>query len=190
MPRTLATAAIFFFGYVTTSIIAFWLPTILNHRGASSLMISVTFGAVNAGGVFGILALGFIASRSHARHLLPVVWAIAGACGLAAAIAGLGTGSVALLAIGGYTIGGGAQALSVALANELHWERGLGATSVGFMTGMGRLGQACALGASGAVISFFGQEQMVFGMAGVSAFIAALLGLLAVRRRPVTSTSK
>lgn len=180
---TLAIAAMFFFGYVTTSIIVNWLPTILTHRAASSFIIFVTFGAINAGSVLGMLALGFVASRYHVRYLLAWTWAAAGVCGLAAGIAGFGTASVALLAIGAYTIGAGAQALSVALANDLYKEQGRETTAIGFMTGNGRLGQACALGASGAVISFSGQETLVFELAGVCACIAALLALVAVHSR-------
>jgi AAHS family 4-hydroxybenzoate transporter-like MFS transporter len=174
----------FFFGYVTTSIIAYWLPTILSHRAASPFMILVTFGALNVGGVLGTLALGFIASRAHSRHLLSIAWAAAGVCGLGAAVAGLGTDSIAVLAIGGSTIGAAAQALSVALANAMHREWGLEATSVGFMSGAGRIGQMCALSVSGTVIAFGGRETLLLGMAGVCACIAALLSLLPARPSP------
>lgn len=186
--RTLALAGTFFFGYVTTSIIAFWLPTILSHRAASALMISVTFGAFNIGGVIGIIVLGLLTTRIDARHLLPIAWVAAGACGLAATFAGLSTVSLAVLAVGGYTIAGGANALSVAVANSIYRESGIETTAVGLMTATGRLGQASSLGASGAVISYFGKETSLFGMAGVCACLAGVLGLLVIRmtqrRRP------
>ena len=58
------------------------------------------------------------------------------------------------------------------------------------MTGVGRLGQACALGASGAAIAFVGQETIVFAIAGVSACIAALLGIFVVRHSPAPPTQQ
>lgn len=182
---TLALAGTFFFGYVTTSIIAFWLPTILSHRSASTLLISLTFGAFNVGGVIGIVALGLITARVDARRMLPVAWLAAGACGLASAAEGLGNGGLAALAVLAYTIAGGANAISVAVANGIYRERGIETAAVGLMTGMGRLGQASALGASGAVISLFGQETSLFGMAGLCACLAALLGMLLTRIVPL-----
>lgn len=179
--RTLTVAGMFFFGYVMTSVIVYWLPTILSHRAASPLMIAVAFGAINGGGVLGILLLGWLATIGHSGQVRTLAWAAASICGLGAAVAALSTPLIALLAIGAATIGGGGQALSVALANEMHRERGLQTTSVGFMTGAGRTGQFCALSISGAVVTVSGQETLVFGLAGVAAGVAALLSIIAAR---------
>ena len=188
-PRTAATAAMFFFGFVTTAIIVNWLPTILTHRAASPGMISSTFAAINGGGVIGMVLLGFVASRLRWRPLLPAAWLAAAACGLAASLPGVGSEGLALLAIAGATIGASAQGLSIARANELQRGKGLESTSVGFMAGSGRVGQASALGVSGTVIAIWGQETLVFAMAGFCALIAALLATLAMRPDVETAVS-
>lgn len=178
--RTSTAAAMFFFGYMTTAIIASWLPTVLAHRAASRMMIAATFGAIQVGSVLGVLAFGLVASRTKARSLLPIAWAAAGVCMLAAASIGRGNAGIALLAIAAYAIGAGGQALAMALANDMHRQRRLESTSVGFMTAVGRLGQACSLAVSGEIIALSGRETLVFGMAGVFTCIAALFAFVAV----------
>jgi AAHS family 3-hydroxyphenylpropionic acid transporter len=179
--RTAATALMFFFGYVTTSMIVNWLPTILHHRAASPLMISSVFGGINIGGVLGILALGALATRLRSRWTLAAVWAAAGVCGLCAASPALGNTPVALLAIAAATLASGAQALSVAFANALHRAQGLESTSVGFMTSMGRVGQFTALSSSGLILGLGVSETGLFALAAACAFAAAVIALVVMQ---------
>lgn len=177
--RSFATAAMFFFGYVSTSIIVNWLPTILSERSASPFLISSAFAAMNVGAVVGILSLGLIASKSRWLPLLPLTWTATALFGLATLAHGIGTNGIALLAVLGATAAAGAQGLAIVLANGLHRDRGLEGTTIGFMTGTGRIGQASALAGSGLVMGLGGQDTLVFGMAGISALIAAALALVA-----------
>lgn len=176
--RTIGVAAMFFFGFTTTSIIVYWLPTILAHRAASPLMISVSFASVNGGAVVATALLGWLASRRRDGLVRTLAWSSAALCGLVIAAAPIDTVAIATLAVCGATIGAAAQALSIALANDLHRTSGLQGTSVGLMAGCGRLGQFCSLGISSAVVRWSGQETMVFGLAASTAVAAALLSAI------------
>jgi len=135
-------------------------------------------------GVVAMIGLGFVASRVDRPVLLPLAWLAAAACGLASGLGGFGPSGLTWLAIGGATVGAAAQAISVARANEMQRGTGLESTAIGFMTGCGRVGQACALGVSGLVIGATGVETMVFVLAGMAACGAALLALVVVRPAP------
>ena len=180
---TLALAAMFFFGYITTAIIVNWLPTILAHRNAGPGMISATFSAINAGGMLGVVGLGYIAGRRGPSRLLAAVWLAAGGCGLVAAMA-IATPTLAALGVIGATLGSGAQGLAVARANEMHRSLGLQTTTIGLMTGLGRIGQFTALSLSGVILSVGLREETVFALAGVSACLAAAFALTGTRRSP------
>ncbi|KKC26654.1 MFS transporter [Sphingomonas sp. SRS2] len=179
--RTFIVAGMFFFGFVTTSIMVYWLPTVLSHLAASSFMISATFAGINGGSVVGMLLLGFLASRGRSARIRTWTWASAGLCGLGASLLSGNAAMIALLAIIGATIAAGGQSLAISLANDLHRTTGLQATSVGFMTAAGRIGQFSALGISGVIVAWSGQETVVFALAGVAALLAALLSAIAAR---------
>lgn len=180
-PGTIVTALMFFFGYVTTSIIANWLPTILGNRDASPLMIALTFAGVNLGGLISAFAIGLLADATRSRWVLVLAWASVGACGVAAGLAALDISALAALAIASSSLGVAAQSLSVALANLLHRERGLEATSVGFMTASGRAGQFAVLSLVSVLLGAGMPESGLFVIAGVSAAIAAVLAFAVVR---------
>jgi MFS family permease len=179
--RTIAIGIMFFFGYVTTSVIVFWLPTILNHRHASTGMISVTFGALNVGGFFGTLALGWLSTRPAFVWTLPAGWGIAGLCALCAALPMLHAEPMALLATVAASVAAGSQALSVAAANQLHRARALESTSVGFAASLGRVGQFAALSLTGVVLGWGAPETSLFAFAGASAVIAAMIAVFVAR---------
>lgn len=181
---TLALAAMFFFGYITTAIIVNWLPTILVHRDAGPGMISATFSAINAGGMLGVVCLGYVAGRRGLSRLLAAVWLAAGGCGLVAAAAAIATPTLAALGVIGATLGSGAQGLAVARANEMHRSLGLQTTTIGLMTGLGRIGQFTALSLSGVILSVGFREETVFALAGISACLAAAFALIGTRRSP------
>lgn len=189
--RTIGVAGMFFFGFITTSIIVNWLPTILSHRAASPLTISVSFAGVNGGAVVVTAWLGWLASRGSAGVVRTLAWGAAAVCGAAITLAASSTAAIAILAVTGAMIGAGGQALSIALANDLHRARGLQSSSIGFMAGSGRLGQFCALGISSTVVGWTGRETMVFGLAAFTAAIAALLSAAVGARagRPATPLS-
>lgn len=182
-------AGMFFFGYVITALITNWLPTILAHRGASPLMISVTFGALTVSGIIGILLLGLVATKTQLPGLVPIVWLVASLTAMTAVIGGLGTQAVALLALAACTTATGAQVLSIAMTNTLYRERGLETSAIGIMTALGRVGQASALGVSGLIMTFAGSETAVFAFAGVCGIVAALFGVLVIRFRAGSSHS-
>ena len=170
---TVATALMFFFGYVTTSIINNWLPTILTQGKASVLLVSLAFAGMNVGSAIATLALGFLSSRAKSPRLLSAAWALTACCVAGAAWPALGLLPVTLLAVGGATLGAGTQALSVAFANRLHRERHLESATVGLMISAGRIGQFGALTASGFVVEIGLPETSLFAFAGISASIAA-----------------
>lgn len=174
--RSLPTLAMFFFGYVTTSMIVNWLPTVLDHEGATPAMISATFAGINVGSAAGSFALGFLSSRFRSRFSLMLAWAVAGACAIAASLPGAAT-QLAVFAALAATLAAGSQALSVALANRLHVGRNLESTTVGLMLSGGRIGQFAALGVSGVLLAAGLPERSLFAFAGASACVAALIAL-------------
>lgn len=180
-PRTLLVAGMFFTGFITTAIIVYWTPTILNQRDSSPAVISATFAGINGGAVVGPLLFGWLGSRGRAGRVRTLAWTGAALSGIVAAFGTTSTTAIAVLAIIGTIMGAGAQALSYALANELHRARGLQTTSMGFMSGTARLGQFSALSVSGAVVAFTAQGTTVFALAGVTAAVAAALSLVAIR---------
>jgi MFS transporter, AAHS family, 4-hydroxybenzoate transporter len=184
---TLLVGGMFFFGYVPTVIVAQWLPTILSHRAASPLMISGTFAAISAGGLVANLVFGALAARGTAGRVRTLTWGLTAAFGFAAAVTALNTDTIALLAVVSAIIGTAGLPLSIALANRIYADQQLQATTVGFMTGVGRIGQVFALGLSGALVSFAGQEMAVFTLGGAGATLAALFSALLLRRAPVLS---
>lgn len=185
--RSAVTAAMFFFGYVVTSMLVSWLPTVLNHRGASALLVSSAFISINIGSTLGAVGLGFLAQRFAARSMLSIAWALAGLCLLGMAMSAFGVGALALLAAAGGTVAAGGQALSVALASRLYPGGGLEATSIGLMVGFGRLGQIIALNLSGSVLAHGVAEQGIFAIAAVSASVAAICAVFLVRTERVPS---
>jgi len=186
-PRTIAGAAMFFFGYVMTSIFISWLPTILAHRHASAGLIFLAFMGINIGGVVGALALGWIASLMRSAFTVAAAWAVAGLFGLTIGLPNLSNILVVWLAIAGYAVAAGSQALSVSFATQLHRARNLETTSIGFMTSAGRCGQVCTLSASGALLGSGLPETSLLFFAGASALIGATVGLFAARK-PAGST--
>ena len=185
--RTAIVAAMFFFGFVSTANIVAWLPTVLRHQGASPILVSVSFASVNAGALFATALLGLLAARYGPGLARTAAWSAAAACGLAIIFSTPSTTTIALLATAGAIAGAAAQALSVALANEMYAAQGLQSSTLGFMTGSGRFGQFCGLASSGAIVSWSGQETIVFGVTGVTAGAAALFSLLAAANRPAST---
>ena len=178
--RSLAMLTVFFFGYVTTSIIVNWLPTVLDHGGGSPALISATFAGVNVGGAVGIFALGLYSTRFPSRYNLALTWGIAGVAALACAMVA-SLDHVAVVAIFAATVATGSQALSVALANRLHPGSNLESATVGFMISGGRIGQFSALGLSGPLLAAGVPERGLFAFAGGSACIAAAVALVLAR---------
>ena len=181
---TAATAAMFFFGYITTSVVVNWLPTILAHRHASDLMVSITFASINIGGALGTMALGLLSRRTASSPLLVASWAGAGVLAILAVGAGANLVAFCALAVASATLGAGSQALSVAFANRLHRRRRLEATTVGLMIGIGRVGQVAALSVTGLLVGAGLTEVGLLGVAGGAACIAALLAMLVRRYAP------
>lgn len=180
--RSAGTLLMFFFGYVTTSVIVNWLPTVLAHGRASPATIAIAFGAINVGGAVCTFALGFVSTRFPFRLTLAIAWAVAGLCAAAAAAPGLGVTGTAVLAVAGATAAAATQGLSVAFANRVHRGHGLETTAVGLMISGGRVGQFCALGLSGVVLGLGLPERGLFAFAGGSAGLAALIAAMLVRR--------
>lgn len=185
--QTIATALMFFFGYITTSMIVNWLPTILNHSNASALMISATFAGVNVGSALGALGLGYVSSHTHSAYVLTIAWISTGICVGCAALPGTEPMLLAFLGIAAATAGVGSQSLSVAYANRLHHSSNLESTSIGFMIGAGRVGQFTALSASGALLAIGLPEKSVLAVAGVSACIAGIVALLIAKQEVLLS---
>lgn len=177
--ETTITAVMFLFGYVNSSVVVNWLPTILDHSGASPSMISAAFGAVNVGAVVGMVGLAVLSSRLQSAWTLVFAWGCAGALALVASLPGITAAVMALLAIGSYTVAAGAQALSVAFANRLHRDVGLESSTVGLMVSAGRIGQFAGLSVSGLLLAVNMPERGVFAMAGICACVAAGIALLA-----------
>lgn len=179
---TLTVAAMFFLGFITTSIVVSWLPTILTNRGASALTIAVSFAGINGGAILTTVLFGMLAARGAPGLVRTCAWTGAGICGVGAAAMTVDADMLALMATLAAMVGAGGQALSVGLANALHRSRGLQSTSVGFMAASGRLGQFCALGLSSALVAATGHETAVFVLAGVTACAAALLSAFIARK--------
>lgn len=184
---TFATALMFFLGYVTTSVINNWLPTILTHGKASASLVSLAFAGINIGSAVSTLALGYLSSRARMPYLLAAAWALTGGCVAAAALPSIGLEAVSLFAIGGATLGAGTQALSVAVANRLHRSRGLESATVGLMVSAGRIGQFSALSLSGVLVGHGLPERSLFAFAGLSAVLAAGVALRVASHAPVGS---
>lgn len=179
---TVGTALMFFFGYVTTSVVVNWLPTVLSHAMATPLLVSGTFAGINIGSAVGTLGLGYLSSRLASPRILAAAWFTAGLCALCAVLPGLDLLWLSVLLIAAATVAAGSQALSVAFANRLHRHRGLQSTSVGLMVSAGRVGQFGALSFSGLLLSLGLPERGLFAFAGLSAFAAAGIATLVVRR--------
>lgn len=172
---TITVAAMFFLGFITTSIIVYWLPTILAHRAASPLTISISFAGINIGAIVATIVFGLAAQRGSPGVARTAAWGVAAISGFAATLVTLDNSLLAIIATAAAMVGAGGQALSVSLANEIHRSRGLQSTSVGFMAASGRLGQFSALGASSALVAASGRETIVFALAGLTAGLAAML---------------
>ena len=178
--RLAGAVGIFFFGYMTNALIMSWLPTILVHRHASNAFVSGTFAAANIGGVFGTVALGALAARTGARHLLPAAWFGAGAGLIAAALCGGATG-VGTFAVAAVAITSGAQGLSVARVNHMQRAIGVETALLGLCLGAGRAGQFGILGLSGLTLKFGMRESGLFVVAAVCAALAGIFSALLSR---------
>lgn len=181
--RTLIVAGMFFFGFVTTSLIVYWLPTILSARAASASTVSAAFAGVNGGAVIGTLLFGWLGSLGRPNLARSLAWSGAAVCAFGAGFVEVGVEATAALAVAATMIAAGAQALCFALANTIYRDRGLQTTTVGGMAGTARLGQFLALSVSGFVATLGGRQEHVFALAAACAAVAAALSLLVGRSR-------
>lgn len=186
--RTLTVALMFFFGYVATSVIVAWLPTIMSQSHASPAAVSIAFGALNVGGAAGQYGLGYLSARVRSRHLLVIAWAVTGLFALAAATPGVGLTPLVLCAVASYTVAAGSQALAVGLATRLHPGLQVEASALGFAVSAGRLGQFGALGLSSVLLGLGLSTRALLGMAGWSACAACLAAILVARMRSPSPT--
>lgn len=173
--------AMFFFGYMTTSLIVSWLPTILSRQQGTVGMLSGTFAAVNVGGVAGALLLGWGADRVRNPGLLSVGWIAAGVCALAAGLLMRGNASIAVFSVLACTIATGAQSLSVALVNRMYAHTFRRTTTVGIAVGFGRGGQFSALAVSGLLLVQGISEKGLLAFGGMAAAVAGFFAFLTSR---------
>ena len=173
--RTLLICLMFFFGYVTTSMIAYWLPTIMTHERAAPALVSGTFAALNVGGALGQYLLGYVSARFGTRRLLAGVWVVTGGLAAGAAMPFTTLNQLAILAAASASFAAGAQGLSVALANRVFAGTGLETGMIGAGVGAGRIGQFASLGLAGALIGAGAAERDVILLAGVSACLAGAI---------------
>lgn len=180
--QTVAIAAMFLFGYISSSIVVNWLPTILHNRNASDLLISVSFALVSICGFLGSFVLGTFAKRFGIARTLFFSWGAAGICGFLSMAPALANVQLALVALTSQLLAVGSQSVSVALTTQTYRSTGLSSTAVGMMTSMGRIGQFSSLGLSGVLLAAGMPDTGVFALAGVSAAVAAGIALI-IRRQ-------
>jgi sugar phosphate permease len=165
-----------------------WTPTLLAARGFDLSQSSFGLLLVNAGGVVGSIAVGWLIGRRGSARVTPVV-ALTGACASAALAfipltpANWPYIAIALFAFGLFVLSG--AACLFAIASQAYPVQ-LRSTGVGFAVGSGRLGATLAALAGAPLIGLGGSA---FFMTIAAVMIVTLIGFLSLSRH-VPATPK
>ncbi len=180
--RTVLLWIMFLCNFLSTWLIIFWLPTILNAAGANAGDAAFYSALLPVGGLVGVVGIAMIASRFGTEKTLAVAL-----LGGAAAIFAMwwGNPSVARTAVLIFLIGAGlmgAQFGMNGLSGSVYPTQ-IRATGSGWAFGVGRLGNIIGPGLGGLVLGLAFPPKTMFLVAILPVVIAAIaMGLLSRER--------
>lgn len=180
---TIAIWAIYLFNWIAWFMFLLWLPTVLGRAGLDPSTAALGTVVVNAAFIVCAIPLSLALPKLDIRRTLTAMFAIGIAICLGLGVAGSNWPLVfALVAAGGFGIGGQQIALNYLIANTYPTE--LRATGTGWAIGIGRSGAIAGSALGGWVLQGAGTSGYFAGLAvplALAAFAVLLVGARARR---------
>jgi AAHS family 4-hydroxybenzoate transporter-like MFS transporter len=170
---TLVLWLIFFMSLLDVFLLVSWLPTALNVAGIPAQTAILLDALLQAGGILGMLALGFGVDRFGARRILAPAYLLGAVC-----TAAIGLGSSTSVVVTGIAVFGagfgiiGGQTAANAVAAALY-PTAIRSTGVGWALGVGRIGSIVGPLLAGSWMLAHVSIPRVFIMSAAPALIAA-----------------